>query len=294
MADSIDGEIESRANWWNSARQWIRSGSTPTQHESSGPRLGLALGGGFARGIAHVGVLRAFERARIPIHYIAGVSAGSIVASAFASGSTSEEIARVAVKMRFSDVARWRISRHGLMGSDPMTVFLSKLLKVMEFEKMTIPLAVVASDLNAGAPAVFRDRGDVVLPIRASCSYPGLFQPVRYMNHSLVDGMISMDVPAAPLRRMGATHVVSVVLPMPNETVDPHNMLSVVTRCFQIMNARTEAQWRRHSNIVIAPDVKDVGWNAFESAHALIDAGERAAMAVVPQILRWFPESAVA
>ncbi len=119
--------------------------------------------------------------------------------------------------MRFSDIARWRISWQGLVGSDPMTQFLRHLLKVFEFEKMRIPLAVVASDLNAGAPAVFRDKGDVVLPIRASCSYPGLFQPVRYMNHCLVDGMISMDVPAAPLRRMGATHVVSVHIPTPTE-----------------------------------------------------------------------------
>ncbi len=287
MAEEIDG-----GGWWNSARQWIRSGNSPRDGQI--PRLGLALGGGFARGIAHVGVLKVFERARIPIHCIAGVSAGSIVASAFASGSTADEIAQVAIKMRFSDVARWRISRSGLVGSDPMTVFLSRLLKVMTFEKMAIPLAVIASDLNAGAPAVFRDKGDVILPIRASCSYPGLFQPVRYLNHSLVDGMIMMDVPAAPLRRMGATHVVSVALPTPNEAVDPQNMLSVVTRCFQLMNTRTEAQWRRHSNVVITPDVKDVGWNGFESAYEMIAAGERAAKAVLPQILRWFPESAVA
>jgi NTE family protein len=104
--------------------------------------------------------------------------------------------------------------------------------------------------------------------------------------------MISMDVPAAPLRRMGATHVVAVALPTPTETVDPHNMLSVVTRCFQIMTARTEAQWRRHSNLVIVPEVKEIGWNSFESAHLLIEAGERAAKAVIPQILRWLPEGA--
>jgi NTE family protein len=282
MADGI-------SNWWNGARRWIE------QRAPGGPRetrIGLALGGGFARGIAHVGVLRAFEQARVPIHFIAGVSAGSIVASAFASGSSSQEIEAVARSMRFSDVARWRISRQGLVGSDPMTKFLARLLKVFHFEKMRIPLAVVASDLTAGAPAVFKGRGDVVLPIRASCSYPGFFQPVRYMNHCLVDGMISMDVPAAPLRRMGATHVVAVALPTPTETVDPHNMLSVVTRCFQIMTARTEAQWRRHSNLVIVPEVKEIGWNSFESAHLLIEAGERAAKAVIPQILRWLPEGA--
>ncbi len=281
------------SNWWGGARRWIQ-GAIPGPREA---RLGLALGGGFARGIAHVGVLRAFERARIPIHYISGISAGSIVASAFASGSSSDEIEQVARTMRFSDVARWRISWQGLVGSDPMRKFLARVLKVFEFEKMRIPLAVIASDLTAGAPAVFRDKGDVVMPIRASCSYPGLFQPVRYMNHCLVDGMVAMDVPASPLRRMGATHVVSVALPNPTETVDPHNMLSVVTRCFQIMTARTESTWRRHSNIVITPDVKDVAWDSFESAHILIEAGERAAAEAIPHIMKWFapaPGEAVA
>jgi NTE family protein len=280
MADGFGG-------WWSGARQWIRTGVNPGSRE---PRIGLALGGGFARGIAHVGVLRVFERARIPIFCIAGVSAGSIVASAFASGTCSDEIEQVARNMRFSDIARWTISTRGLVGSDRMMLFLQRVLKAFEFERMRIPLAVVASDLTAGAPAVFRDKGDVVLPIRASCSYPGLFQPVRYMDHCLVDGMISMDVPAAPLRRMGATHVVSVALPTPTEAVDPQNMLSVVTRCFQVLNARTESQWRRHSNLVITPDVKDIGWNAFESAASVVAAGERAAQAVLPKILSWFNE----
>jgi NTE family protein len=258
-------------SWWGGARRWIQGGA-----ERRETRIGLALGGGFARGIAHVGVLRVLERAKVPIHCIAGISAGSIVASAFASGSSSAEIEQVARTMRFSDVARWRVSRSGLVGSDPMRKFLSRLLKVFDFESMGIPLAVIASDLTAGVPAVFRDRGDVVMPIRASCSYPGLFQPVRYMDHCLVDGMVTMDVPAAPVRRMGATHVISVALPSPVETLDPRNMLSVVTRCFQILTTRSEAQWRRHSNVVIVPDVKEIAWDSFESAHQLIEAGERA------------------
>ena len=266
--------------WFSGARQWVRTNA------GTDVRIGLALGGGFARGIAHIGVLRVFEQEKIPIDYIAGVSAGSIVAASFASGTSSAEIGQVAMGMRFSDVARWTISPRGLMGSDRMIQFLGRLLKVREFEKMRIPLAVVASDLSAGAPAVFRDRGDVMLPIRASCAYPGLFQPVRYMDHCLVDGMISMDVPASPLRRMGASHVISVMLPYPSETVDPRNMLSVVSRCFQVMNGRSEAQWRRHSNLVIAPEVKEIGWSSFESAKHLIDAGERAAQSALPQILK--------
>jgi len=283
------GALMATGSWWGEARKWIRTGTVSPQREV---RLGLALGGGFARGIAHIGVLRVFEQENIPIDFIAGVSAGSIVAAAFASGASSHEIEIVARTMRFKHVARWKIGWDGFMGSDPMTQLLRRLLKAFKFEDMRIPLAIVASDLNAGAPAVFRDKGDVILPVRASCSYPGLFQPVRYMNHCLVDGMISMDVPAAPLRRMGATHVVSVCLPTPTEAVDPQNMLSVVTRCLQVMNSRTESQWRRHSNVVISPEVSDVGWNSFESAQDLIQAGERAARAALPQIRRWFPERA--
>jgi NTE family protein len=283
------GAVMAAGSWWGEARKWIRTGTVSPRRNV---RLGLALGGGFARGIAHIGVLRVFEQENIPIDFIAGVSAGAIVAAAFASGASSHEIEVVARAMRFKHVARWKIGWDGFMGSDPMPQLLRRLLKCFEFEQMRIPLAIVASDLNAGAPAVFRDKGDVILPIRASCSYPGLFQPVRYMNHCLVDGMISMDVPAAPLRRMGATHVVSVSLPTPTEAVDPQNVLSVVTRCLQVMNARTESQWRRHSNIVISPDVSDVGWNSFESAGHLIQAGERAARAMLPQILRLFPERA--
>jgi len=92
------------------------------------------------------------------------------------------------------------------------------------------------------------------------------------MNHSLVDGMISMDVPAAPLLRMGATHVVSIAIPMPTEVVNPHNMRSVVTRCFQILNERTELQWRRRSKRRDFSRRADVGWNSFESAQNLVEA----------------------
>jgi NTE family protein len=286
MADGI-------VTWWSGARRWFRAGGAAQRRET---RLGLALGGGFARAIAHVGVLRVFEQERIPVHYIAGVSAGSIVAAAFASGCSSGEIEAAARSLRLSDVARWTISLQGLMGSDPMVPMLQRLLKVFEFEQMKIPLAVVATDLTTGAPAVFRDKGDVVLAIRASCAYPGLFQPVRHMNHSLVDGMVAMDVPASPLRHMGATRVVSVALPLPNETVDPRHMLSVVSRCFQIMTARAESHWRRDSNVVIAPDVKDIGWKSFEDAHLLVKAGERAARAALPTIRKLVaePETIVA
>jgi NTE family protein len=231
-------------------------------------RIGLALGGGFARGIAHAGVLRVFEREGIPIHSISGVSSGAIVAAAFASGCSSREI----------EAAARSISATSLERLD----FLPGLLKASTFEGMRIPLAVIASDLTAGAPVVFKEKGDVLMPIQASCAYPGMFPPVRYMDHCLVDGMVAMDVPAAPLRRMGATHVVSVVLLSPYEAIDPHNSRSVIQRSFQIMNERSGSHWRRSSDVVIAPD-------SFDSIDEMIAAGERAAKAALPQILKWLP-----
>ncbi len=270
------------ASWVEGIRRWARAGHRPNE-----PAIGLALGGGFARGIAHLGVLRVLDRRGIPIRRIAGVSAGAIVAAAYASGTSVEEIVEAARAMRFKDVASWRLSLLGLAASERMAIFLRRLLKVYRFEEMRIPLAVVATDLRTGRPLVFRDHGDVLLPIRASCSYPGLFRPVPYRGQHLVDGAMSMEVPSAALREMGTTHIVSVCLPVNGGTFDPRNMLQVVNRCFQIMQRRSEREWRRASNLVIEPNVDGIPWDGFENADRLIERGERAAEAALPRILSW-------
>lgn len=252
------------------------------------PRIGLALGGGFARGIAHAGVLRIFERHGIPLHCITGVSAGSIVAAAYASGSEPDEIARAGSCMRIRDVARWSLCRMGFMGSERMKRFLEGLLKTYRFEEMRIPLGVMATDLCTGEPVAFRDTGDVVLPIRASCSYPGLFQPVRSGDRLLVDGAMSIEIPALLARELGATHVISVCLPAPPCRRPPANVFQVVRRCFQIMQGRSEDGWRHASDLVIAPDLQSIEWNGFECAPQLVKAGEAAASAALPAIQSWF------
>jgi NTE family protein len=136
-------------------------------------RIGLALGGGFARGIAHVGVLRVLEQHRISIHCVTGISAGAVVAAAYASGATTEEIVRAGCSMRFGDVGRLSLGRLGFLDSDKMNGFLRRLLKAYRFEEMRIKLAVLATDLSTGAPAPFSSSGEVFEPIRASCVYPG-------------------------------------------------------------------------------------------------------------------------
>ena len=251
------------------------------------PRIGLALGGGFARGIAHAGVLKVFQRHGIHLHCITGVSAGSIVAAAYASGTDAEEIARVGCSMRFRDVARWRICRMGFMGSDRMKQFLSGVLKVHRFEDMRMPLGVLATDLCTGEPVTFRDAGDVFLPIRASCSYPGLFQPVAAGGRLLVDGAMSVEIPALLARELGATHVISVAVPAPPLCRPPADVFQVVRRCFQIMQRHTEAAWRSASDLVLTPDLKSIEWNKFDAGQELVSAGEAVAMAALPTIQSW-------
>ena len=258
------------------------------------PKIGLALGGGFARGVAHVGILKALEKESIPIHCVTGVSAGAIVAAAYASGTEPDEIGRIGCAMRFTDVARWSICRLGLAGSERMERFLHRLLKKFTFEEMEIPLGILATDLGTGASVLFRDSGDVVVPIRASCSYPGLFQPIHQQGRLLVDGAMSMEVPALLARKLGATHVISVYLPMQGADVEPHNMLQVVNRCFQILQSRTEESWRKHSDAVIVPEVADVQWDGFENGVRMVEAGEKAALAMMPKIKQWLAQTAAA
>jgi len=255
------------------------------------PRIGLALGGGFARGIAHAAVLKVLEEHRVPIHCITGVSAGSIVAAAYASGASPDEIARAGCSMRFADVGRWSLGRLGLVGSERMRRFLERLLKVYRFEEMRIPLGVLATDLSTGTPVSFFGSGSVFDPIRASCSYPGLFHPVRHQGRLLVDGAMSMEIPAALARQLGATHVISVHLPARGPSPHPNNMFQVVNRCFQILQSRSESDWRLHTDLVIAPDVRGVEWNGFELGPRLLQAGESAALAAVSAIRDWFPSA---
>ncbi len=251
------------------------------------PRIGLALGGGFARGIAHAGVLEVFARRQIPIHCITGVSAGSIVAAAYASGAPPAEIARAGCAMRFGDIASWSLGRMGFAVSERMKRFLERLLKSYRFEEMRIPLGVIATDLCSGEEVHFRDAGDVFLPIRASCAYPGLFRPVRHEGRLLVDGAMSMEIPARLARKLGATHVISVHLPVAGPVPSPSNVFQVVNRCFQIVESRAEDAWRKESDLVIEPDVRGIAWDGFNCGPELLKAGEAAALAAVPKIEAW-------
>jgi len=269
--------------WVQVIRQWAH-------HDGSrAPRIGLALGGGFARCLAHVGVLETLERERIPIHAIAGISSGAVIASGFASGKPLEEMISTGACTTFNSYARWTLSRMGLASNERMEPYLRNTMPVSRFEQMRIPLAVVATDLISGAPVVFRDRGDIIAPVRASCAYPGLFLPVEIDGRWLVDGAVSVNVPVQAVVEMGATHVIAVYLHSVNDNgIRPTNLFQVVSQCFAIMQDRMMVDWRRGAELVLEPEVAGYSWNDFERAPQIVEAGRRAAEAALPQIREWF------
>lgn len=256
------------------------------------PKIGLALGGGFARGLAHVGVLKVFEEERIPIDFIAGTSVGSVIGASYASGVSAKELGEIASLVRFKDFSRWTVSRFGLFSNDKMGDFLSKVLRCKTFEELRIPLAVAATDILTGEPAVFT-HGDLVDPVRASCAYPGMFLPVKINGRLLVDGLLAHAVPASPLRQMGAERVISVYLSARwVKPRGPRHVFDIIGQCFSIAQDKMCATWKSVSDIVVEPDIGDFGYDDFARAPELVRAGEAAARAALPGIRAWLPAAA--
>ncbi len=253
------------------------------------PRIGLALGGGFARGLAHIGVLKVFEAEQIPIDFLAGTSVGSVIAASYASGVSAKELGEIASLVRFKDFSRWTISRFGIFNNDKMADFLHRILRCQTFEELRIPLAVATTDIITGEPAVFT-QGDLVAPVRASCAYPGMFLPVNINGRLLVDGFLAHAVPAAPLREMGAERVVSVYLSA--RWVKPHgprHVFDIIGQCFSIAQDKMCGLWESVSDVVVEPDIGDFGYDDFARAPELVQAGEIAARSVLPMIREWLP-----
>jgi NTE family protein len=252
--------------------------------------VGLALGGGFARGIAHVGVLKVLEEENIPIRYIAGTSVGALIGAAYCSGISAAELEQVAARVRFKHLARWTLSRYGFASNQRMIGFLNQLLKVKTFEELRIPLAVTATDFSTGEGVIFHS-GPLIDPVRASCAYPGMFLPVKIRGRLLIDGMLSHTVPTRPLRQMGADRVLAVHLKGNwTDGEGPRHLFDVIGQCFAIAQEMNSSQWKQAADLVIEPDVNGYKYDAFEHSASLIRAGEIVTRAALPEIRRWMEQ----
>ena len=247
------------------------------------PRVGLALGGGFARGIAHIGVLKALCDAKIPIDCIAGTSVGALIAAAYATGVPLEKMQRRAVATRFADFGKWRLSRMGFASNERLERYLYQISLFTRFEQTEIPLAIAATDLGSGEAVYFTD-GEIGPALRASCAYPGLFLPVEHQGRILVDGFLAAPVPVDAVKRMGADFVIAVWLESAGKGEQPDNMVEVISRSFAIMQRSADARWRRKADAVIEPDVFHFAWDDFQQTPQLIAAGEAATRSAIPKI----------
>ncbi|HUI75784.1 MAG TPA: patatin-like phospholipase family protein [Candidatus Acidoferrum sp.] len=246
--------------------------------------LGLALGGGFARGFAHLGVLQVLEQNQIPISYIAGTSVGSILGAAYASGAPLERIIAACRKLRFRDIARWRVSRLGLASNHRLGELIERVFESKRFEDLRIPMAIVATDLANGDAVIFT-HGNLSDAIRASCAFPGLFEPVRIGTRCLADGGLVAQVPTRAARQLGAKHVLGVSVGVEDgHRGAPSNIFQVVCRAVSAAQKHQLELWERQADLVLRPDVQLLAWDDFERADEAIEAGAAAARRALPRI----------
>src|SRR5271157_549177 len=244
---------------------------------AEGAGLGLALGGGFARGFAHLGVLQVFEQNQIPISHIAGTSVGSILGAAYASGAPLARIIATCRTIRFRDIARWRVSRLGLASNHRLGDLIEQVFESRRFEYLKIPLAIVATDLANGEPVVFA-HGNLSEAIRASCAFPGLFEPVQIGTRCLADGGLVAQVPTRAARDLGAQHVIAVSVGLDDgQRGAPSNIFQVVCRAVSAAQKHQLEIWERHADLVLRPDVQSFAWDDFDRADEAIEAGAAAA-----------------
>jgi NTE family protein len=242
------------------------------------PRIGLALGGGAARGFAHIGVIQVLEEAGIRPDLVVGTSAGSLVAALYAAGRHGTELARVALAMDESAITDWSFPGRGMIRGEALARYVREQTGGRSIEQLPLPLGIVATDLDSGSAMLFQ-RGDVGMAVRASSAVPAVFQPVKIGNREYVDGGLVSPVPVRFARQMGAELVIAVDITSPpdgNATGDPFTLL---LQTFAIMGKSINAFELKDADIVIRPRLLGVSSADFTARKRAIDSGREAALA---------------
>jgi len=256
---------------------------------SSPPKIGLALSGGAARGMAHVGVLRALAENNIPIDCIAGTSAGSIVGGAYASGMSIEEIAEFGRELRWRHIGRVTMSRFGLQSNKRLENYLRSRFPITRFEDLPIPFAAVATDLKSNAAVVMKDQGDMPFAIRASCTIPGWYVPVADdQGRQLVDGGLVAVIPSAVTRSLGADIVIAVDVNSVGATFfgssSSSSFIGVLLQSMMVIQKAVSARQLEMSDFVISPKVGHIRWDRLRRVDELMDAGYEAGLESIAKI----------
>ncbi|HVG38100.1 MAG TPA: patatin-like phospholipase family protein [Pyrinomonadaceae bacterium] len=263
----------------------MRNGSNKTLVER--PRVGLALSGGAARGLAHVGVLKVLEEHGVIVDCVAGTSAGALVGGAYAAGVTVEELELMGRSLRWRDLGRMTISRLGVQSNARLEEFIRERFPHTRFEDLRLPFAAVATDLHTGEPVVMKEAGDAAFAIRASCAIPGWYIPViDEEGRQLVDGGLVANIPAAAARSLGAEIVIAVDVNAEGAKFwgPPQSAVGVLLQAMMVVQRTAAARQRQDADVVILPQIGHIRWDEMTRAEELIAAGEEAARACLPQI----------
>jgi NTE family protein len=257
--------------------------SAPVVAPAKPPRIGLALGGGAARGFAHIGVIQVLEENGIKVDYVTGTSAGSLVAALYASGRNGAALAAMADQMDESAFADWAFPGRGLIRGEALARYVRDNTGGRTIEQMVLPLGIVATDLDSGQPILFQ-RGDAGTAVRASSAVPAVFTPVRIGTREYVDGGLVSPVPVRFVRQMGAELVIAVdisAIPDGAPTGDPMRML---LQTFAIMGKSINTFELREAEIVLRPKLAGVSSADFSNRKRSIQAGRDAMTAALPEL----------
>jgi len=255
----------------------------PAAPPPSTAKLALVLGGGAARGFAHIGVIKALEAQGIVPDLIVGTSAGSVVAAIYAGGAGGFELQKFALDLDDKTITDWTVPDRGFIRGEALQNYINKHLSNRPMEALPRRLAVVATDLRSGEMVVFRS-GDVGLAVRASSSVPGVFQPVRFAGREFVDGGLVSPVPAKVARDLGATVVIAVDISSKPKNASVSSTVEVLMQTFSIMSANVAQYQLDRADVVIRPDVGNISGTDFQSKHLAILEGERAAAGKMEEI----------
>ena len=259
---------------------------TPAPVAKRPPRIGLALGGGAARGFAHVGVIQVLEEAGIKPDLVTGTSAGSLVAALQASGRTGSQLQRIADTMDEATFADWTLPlfSRGMLRGDALTRYVSQQVGGRRIEDLPLPLGIVATDLHSGQAVLFQ-RGDIATAVRASSAVPGLFQPVPISGHEYVDGGLVAPVPVRQARQMGAELVIAVDISQVPETNTPGDVFQILMQTFTIMSKSINTlELRGPDLVVVRPALNGVSGADFSARRRAIQAGREAMTQALPQL----------
>ena len=252
-------------------------------------KIGLALGGGAARGFAHIGVIKALEAQGIVPDVVVGTSAGSLVGALYAAGNNGFALHKLALEMDEAAISDWSVPMFakatGVLKGEALQNYVNKAVNNVPLEKLKVPFGAVATDLKNGEPILFQ-RGNTGAAVRASSAVPGVFQPVRIGERSYVDGGLVSPVPVRFAREMGADFVIAVNISSQPDAQPSTSTLDVLLQTFAIMGQSINTYELKDADVVIQPRLGTMKGNDFPGRNTAILAGEQAASALMPEIKR--------